>query len=475
MNFKKLAIIGVIALVVFGCVLAAGCTSSTTQQTQTSDNTSNNQWIGMWGSQYKYGDGTSGYATILIKEDGTAIWTGYEVDTNDRTIKVYEETWKKTGENKISLTNLSTGKSYNYEYDAAKGTLTETTEGIVNVYNRIEPILGTWGTLCKDFYIGNEITTFLEDGTGKDLMLYITKETDERTFTWTKIGLNTYKLTYNNGDVWQVKIIDDEKELEWKLITLKDQILGTRTSNYEQDGKKIIDQTTFKDDFTGISVGNYADVADNEKITTKFTWKKIGPNTYLLSYENGNNWIGVYDIKDNTVNYKLIDLSDEPIIGTHKQDGTEYGVEGTIDTTFYANGTGKEVHTTKGGISETYDLIWNKTDIKNIYKIVYFGKNLREFWIESYNTQTKSLESELNYYILDENYRYNDRHHLDIHITNDKTGVASEYDGNDNMKEYKTTWEEIKTNIFKVTYDDGEVWYATYSPTTDTYKWDFSL
>jgi len=35
MNFKKLAVIGVIALVVIGCVVAAGCTASVSNQTTT--------------------------------------------------------------------------------------------------------------------------------------------------------------------------------------------------------------------------------------------------------------------------------------------------------------------------------------------------------------------------------------------------------------------------------------------------------
>jgi len=475
MNVKKLAIIGAIALVVVGCVIAAGCTSSTTQQTQTSGTTSNIPWIGMWGTLYKYGDGTSGYATILIKEDGTAIWTGYDVNLNEKKTKIYEETWKQTGENKITLTNPSTGKSYNYEYISGNDTLSETNDGIVNVYNRLEPILGTWGTRCIDYYSGCEITTFLPDGTGKDRMIYLNEKYEDRTFTWTKTGFNTYKLTFSNGDVWQAKFINDEEELEWELITLKDPILGTRTSNYEEDGKQIVDVTTFKDDFTGFSVGNHPDAKDIKKITKNFTWKKNGPDTYILDCDDGTRWYAEYNSNDNTIDYELIDLSDEPIVGTHTVNGNDFGVDGTTKTTFYPNGTGKEVQTTKSGISFAYDSIWNKTDTKNEYSVLYFNKNMWELWTESYDPQTKTLNSKLNTLSWVDNYRVDNKHHLDVHYVTDGTGIAVEFDADGNMKSYNTIWDEYKPNAFRLTYDDGDVWYVTHIPATDTYEWRKTL
>jgi len=100
---KKLLIIGAIALVIVGCVLAAGCTSTTTTTTTTEDFV-----VGTWTMD----DGT----TVVITNDFKGVQT---VDG-----KVTYFTWKKDADGKYEFIKNDDGTITIVTLDKNKGILT---------------------------------------------------------------------------------------------------------------------------------------------------------------------------------------------------------------------------------------------------------------------------------------------------------------------------------------------------------------
>jgi len=116
-NMKKLLIIGAIALVVVGCLIAAGCTSTT--------NTTEDFAVGTWTMD----DGT----TIVITNDFKGVQT---VDG-----KITNFTWKKTTDGKYEFIKEDGAKTI-ATLDKNKGILTNTAGTILT-----KKISGTSGTI----------------------------------------------------------------------------------------------------------------------------------------------------------------------------------------------------------------------------------------------------------------------------------------------------------------------------------------
>jgi len=117
---KKVLIIGAIALVVLGCVLVAGCTSTTTT-------TSEDFVIGTW---------TDGTSTYVITNDFKGVYTNGDKQSNF--------TWKKTTDGKYELINEE-GVKVIVTLDKTKGTLTNPDGAAVltKVLNGTSTTMGT--------------------------------------------------------------------------------------------------------------------------------------------------------------------------------------------------------------------------------------------------------------------------------------------------------------------------------------------
>jgi len=109
---KKLLIIGAIALVVFGCVLAAGCTSTTTN---TSTTTTEDFAVGTWSTD----DGT---AAVILTNDFKGIYIDGDKETNI--------TWKKSADGTYTFIRED-GTQENVTINRNKGTLTNTAGAVL--------------------------------------------------------------------------------------------------------------------------------------------------------------------------------------------------------------------------------------------------------------------------------------------------------------------------------------------------------
>jgi len=102
---KKILVIGAIALVIFGCVLAAGCTSTT------SSPSSDDQIIGNWVKN----DGTSGFVL-----EGNNIGTYYTL--KDGEVKQTAIAWVKNNDGTYTIGNDETKTTVTL--DPVKGQFT---------------------------------------------------------------------------------------------------------------------------------------------------------------------------------------------------------------------------------------------------------------------------------------------------------------------------------------------------------------
>jgi len=325
-------------------------------------------------------------------------------------------------------------------------------------------ILGSWGNL--NTYLGDgsvTITTFMAGGVGKEYCVYQSGEEEMYYFNWKENGNNTYHLTYWNGEEWDVTVVGTDKQLEWKQTNKgTDKHLEWKTTRTE-DGKEVSYETTLFTDFNGKSVATYPD----GKIQSQtFNWVKTNPDVYLLTYENGDRWEVTLSKTDNLTTWKKIDYSGEPIIGTHSR--IDNGK--TYTTTFNVNGTGKEVETDSTGTSVEYNFVWSKTDT-NTYNILYWSDTVNVNWTIAYNPADKSFTWKQGNMQWVDNYVDNMKHETEILNYSNLKGKAIEFDSDGNATEFQTTWKKTGENTYMVSYNDSEVWIATYHPDTHIFTW----
>jgi len=132
---KKLLIIGAIALVVIGCVLAAGCTSNTSTTTTTEDFA-----VGTW----TLPNGT----TVVFGNDFKGIMM-----TGDKT---FNFTWKKTADGKYQV-DREDGAQVLWTLDNVKGTMTNADGAVLS--KQTSDISGRMRDWCEDLSDINSKTT----------------------------------------------------------------------------------------------------------------------------------------------------------------------------------------------------------------------------------------------------------------------------------------------------------------------------
>jgi len=330
-----------------------------------------------------------------------------------------------------------------------------------------DPILGTWGNLNTEGEISTNATTFFENGLGNEKILFLNGETDDFIFTWKKVGDATYHISYGDGEVYEATIVDDNTQLLWKDINLKDEVIGTRTSTFERDGVKYSDTTTFNPDYTGVSVTTRVDT--KEKTTYPFTWCRTGLYTYVLTYENSR-WTATYNRGVHTISYKEINYADDQVIGTHTMKETSNGVVYTAETTFYPDGTG--IYTIGSGDGQTgsSDFVWEKED-SNTYTLYYHTPLYSHAETVTYNSKDKTFTQIARKYRWVENYRLDGKHLLDINVIDGDSTKVNVYDADGNITEKETTWETLGEGTYRVTYSDNEIWTVTYNPFSGSFDW----
>jgi len=232
MNVKKIAIFGLIAAVVLGCVLAAGCTSTT------------NPIVGTWG-KINYDDQVSLEATTFFA-DGTGKEDVVFINGDTET---YTFTWKQASDKNAYLLNYSDGEIW-----AASIADDEEPLKWKQLNSAGSNILVDHGTTTLDVN-GKKVTydfTLKSDYTGT---LKITTEDNKVTtqsFTWNQNTSDVFTITTEDNSRWRV-IFDSEKA-EPRFIKVDysdDPIIGVHSSTFILNGQSISYSINFKENGTG--------------------------------------------------------------------------------------------------------------------------------------------------------------------------------------------------------------------------------
>jgi len=235
---KKLAIFGVVALVVIGCVVAAGCTSTSTTSVQTTSDDKNDvstdPFVGFWVGKTKDDAGVEVNSTLVIKNDGTGAC--YDV-YDDKAVIIYPLTWKKNSDSKYSLL-YSRGNTSSLTLNDAKDTLV-TSSG--NTQKKVSPdsalnnsIIGVWYN--KD---SNEAGVFNADKTG-----FIRNETGIAEFTWKTNDSGKVAITFNSGTDRDNGSSIADKTFEWTYDSKTDRITTSNNENFVRPSESIKDRIT---------------------------------------------------------------------------------------------------------------------------------------------------------------------------------------------------------------------------------------
>lgn len=203
MQIRKLALLGAVALVAIGCVVAAGCTSTqTTPVSQSGDSIT-----GIWFLNYTDDNGIHAKSTFVINDDGTGV---RYVVYDDSTADIRSMTWKETSEGVYAIA-YSSGESDTYKMNSAEDRIVTSVGEVVQKMRSLSgddaSLLGPW---CNEKT--NSVTIFNADGTGSIYM----KGTVIGTFSWKSGDPGTFKVHYDTGGfaghdaVWSY---DPEKDI----------------------------------------------------------------------------------------------------------------------------------------------------------------------------------------------------------------------------------------------------------------------
>jgi len=306
MNLKKLAIVGVIALVVVGCVIAAGCTSNTTQQNASDDL---KEVAGAWVGNCTY-NGVEYLAIQQINPDSTGSWVIYNELYG---FEVYPSTFSNFDGKGHFDKKSSDGITYKMTY--SNGSLKESGGDLSNeiVYTRLDPILGIWFNEMPIDGVNTKFTrVFKNDGTGFLIALGDDGSVKVSEFTWKKNDDGTYTTESTFGTVTKVTMDKEKKSLAFvgdgisftQERKFGDSILNRYMPNlgtwYNEESKYL---TLFNADGTTVSFQDKKKVAEG-------TWKEKDVGTYVVTAKgvsttgddlSGKERIWTYNGKDNSL------------------------------------------------------------------------------------------------------------------------------------------------------------------------------
>jgi len=287
MNVKKLAIIGAVALVVIGCVVAAGCTSTSTTTTTTSGTT--DSFVGVW-----IGSGTTsgGQATFfaIINEDGSLT----EIHLYDSGETIHEKgTWKKNADGTYTLTGDGSDKygekSVIYTLQS-NGKTIKSSSGIE--FTRVDPIIGIWYNKGTDYINGKPAkfsTVFLPDGTGYNLVTYDDNSTKVIHIKWTRNSDGSYTRTDANSFSDTFTLDKNSEKLtssKYKEL-IKEKMFIDIFSDYSMLGPWYDEKNNYLTFFNADGTGTTYKGKEQAENNVIFTWELKEPGKYVLHVKSG--------------------------------------------------------------------------------------------------------------------------------------------------------------------------------------------
>jgi len=305
MNVKKLAIIGAISLVIIGCVIAAGCTSTTTS---TSTDHSLDSIAGIWYSEYIGSDGNTVKQTDIVKKDGSV---HFLLTYDDGTVSAGDYMVMKKADGTY-VANLF-GQSYTWNLNAAKDTITSTSgrsKKLMRNTNALN-IVGVWVNEEKNY-----LTSFNADGTGTN---YKGKGNTPSKFTWTSTEPGKINIHYVSGIDSNGKS-NAGKEYTWTYDSTNKNIstsTGVKlvTPTVSKEGFTIMDTSssfTSSDSIVGAWFSQYVDTNGDTK---KYTIYVSNDGTAYRTLTNADDSVSLFTTTvtkntDGTYTYKGRDGSD---------------------------------------------------------------------------------------------------------------------------------------------------------------------
>jgi len=209
---KKIMLISAVALVVLGCVIAAGCTS--TQSTE--------KIVGAWIAPYDNGNGMVGKDVEVFNADGTGYYIIYEDAGFTHLLKNGQLTWKKNDNGTYERTsnesvqtvihNAETDTYTDFKYPSA-------------VKTRMDPVTGIWAGAGTAPSGKPSINThvLLNDGTGYHFHTLGDGTITAGKNTWTRNSDGTYVLKFS-----------DSVESTWKLNAAGNEITSSSGNSFKK-------------------------------------------------------------------------------------------------------------------------------------------------------------------------------------------------------------------------------------------------
>jgi len=216
MQVKKLLFIGIIGIVLLGCIFAAGCTTTTTTNTPSSNVPStptvptvvpsDTSITGTWYTT-EWDDGVIETKTLTVNSDGTGT-----KQTDNGKGKITTETFTWSGTEPTFEFVFKNGLDWD-TYHHVNGALIHdhsiytrnlptssdtgsTTQGTSSV-----SIVGTWTASELDHgVLETKTLTINSDGTGTYLKDEGYGETKQKSFAWHDLGYGSYRFIFGDGD-----------------------------------------------------------------------------------------------------------------------------------------------------------------------------------------------------------------------------------------------------------------------------------
>jgi len=466
MNVKKLAIIGVIALVVVGCVLAAGCTSNTTTQQTTSDD----KIVGNWTFPYDNGEGVTGIGIEVIKKDGT----GFNIVTTEdgKRIQRYTPcTWKKNADSTYTFTFTNVNNVVKMTYDVATDTYVDKEYHNV-IHKRLDPITGIWFVDGSDEIGKSKLTVVTKnDGTGYQVATYSDGTTRLSDLTWTKNADGTYSFIFSHYP---------SQTRTWTLNAAKDTITTSFGNIYQ---KKFADSSYYlsylgpwynpetRSMFT-INGDGTGSLKSGDGILN-FTWTIPEFGKFKLTYLDGDykgkESIWTYDrekdVFNTATNYTLVHpntsidgltitkFTTEPIVGIwFCENNTDNGKETDI---MLADGTGHWFISSPDGTVSVGECTWTKND-EDTYLIKWSDDEIVSKWM--LNSAKDTITSSTGSIFMKKTNKevqnilgpwYNKDNEIVMIFNADGTGIGKSKNG-----VISFTW-KLNNSKICVTYTDG--------------------
>ncbi|HJJ39439.1 MAG TPA: hypothetical protein O0X42_04800 [Methanocorpusculum sp.] len=282
MNFKHLALLGAIALVVLGCVLAAGCTS--TEQTPADNPLSS--VVGVWYcTEPADSNGNPITAIQTIKADGTGCWMQLADDNPGiQLIKAKTSVFTVPDKNGVFEKKSSDGNTYKMVYDSTKDIIRDEKDEKIT-YTRLDPLVGIWYGAAENGKSRKTTTLFKPDGTG---VLMISNQdngtADLFTLTWKKNADGTYAVKFSDGeertytvDASGLNAATSSGMVRTKAFTDSTFLMSVTGAWYNEERNAL---AAFNADGTGFL--NYVNGI------LPFTWRLKDIGTFEVSYTGGN-------------------------------------------------------------------------------------------------------------------------------------------------------------------------------------------